>query len=57
MTGCGGAVARAAATAQTIEGVASMTKAPIGVSRTGRKLGQRVTKKKMKASSRQWLHR
>jgi 23S rRNA (uridine2552-2'-O)-methyltransferase len=34
-----------------------MTKPPIGISRTGRKLGQRVTKKKMKASSRQWLHR
>lgn len=34
-----------------------MTKPPIGGNRTGRKLGQRVTKKKMKASSRQWLHR
>ncbi|MGO4567422.1 RlmE family RNA methyltransferase [Rhizobium sp. 2YAF20] len=34
-----------------------MTKPPIGGNRTGRKLGQRVLKKKMKASSRQWLHR
>jgi 23S rRNA (uridine2552-2'-O)-methyltransferase len=34
-----------------------MTKPPVGANRTGRKLGQRVTKKKMKASSRQWLHR
>src|ERR1700741_536054 len=34
-----------------------MTKAPIAGNRTGRKLGQRVKKKKMKASSRQWLQR
>lgn len=34
-----------------------MTKPPIGGNRTGRKLGQRVKKKKLKASSRQWLNR
>ncbi|ACS54779.1 MULTISPECIES: RlmE family RNA methyltransferase [Rhizobium] len=34
-----------------------MTKAPIAGNRTGRKLGQRVKNKKMKASSRQWLER
>ena len=34
-----------------------MTKPPIAGNRTGRKLGQRVKKKKMKASSRQWLER
>lgn len=34
-----------------------MTKPPIGGNRTGRKLGQRVKKKKLKASSRQWLQR
>ena len=34
-----------------------MTKAPIAGNRTGRKLGQRVKNKKMKASSRQWLNR
>jgi 23S rRNA (uridine2552-2'-O)-methyltransferase len=34
-----------------------MTKPPIGGNRTGRKLGQRVKKKKLKASSRQWLER
>lgn len=34
-----------------------MTKAPIAGNRTGRKLGQRVKNKKMKASSRQWLQR
>jgi 23S rRNA (uridine2552-2'-O)-methyltransferase len=34
-----------------------MTKAPIAGNRTGRKLGQRVKKKKLKASSRQWLER
>ncbi|TCL75764.1 RlmE family RNA methyltransferase [Rhizobium sp. BK251] len=34
-----------------------MTKPPIGANRTGRKLGQRVKKKKLKASSRQWLQR
>lgn len=34
-----------------------MTKPSIGGNRTGRKLGQRVKKKKLKASSRQWLNR
>ncbi|MDE1992587.1 MAG: RlmE family RNA methyltransferase [Rhizobiaceae bacterium] len=34
-----------------------MTKPPIAGNRTGRKLGQRVKNKKMKASSRQWLER
>jgi len=34
-----------------------MTKAPIAGNRTGRKLGQRVKNKKVKASSRQWLQR
>ncbi|MCW1750600.1 RlmE family RNA methyltransferase [Rhizobium acaciae] len=34
-----------------------MTKSPIAGNRTGRKLGQRVKNKKMKASSRQWLER
>jgi 23S rRNA (uridine2552-2'-O)-methyltransferase len=34
-----------------------MTKPPIAGNRTGRKLGQRVKNKKMKSSSRQWLHR
>jgi 23S rRNA (uridine2552-2'-O)-methyltransferase len=34
-----------------------MTKAPIAGNRTGRKLGQTVKKKKLKASSRQWLQR
>lgn len=34
-----------------------MAKPTIGENRTGRKLGQRVKKKKMKASSRQWLER
>ena len=34
-----------------------MTKPTIAGSRTGRKLGQRVKKKKLKASSRQWLER
>ncbi|MBW9116045.1 RlmE family RNA methyltransferase [Rhizobium cauense] len=34
-----------------------MTKPPIAGNRTGRKLGQRVKNKKMKASSRQWLQR
>ena len=34
-----------------------MTKPTIAGNRTGRKLGQRVKKKKLKASSRQWLQR
>lgn len=34
-----------------------MTKPPIGGNRTGRKLGQRVKKTKLKASSRRWLER
>ncbi len=34
-----------------------MTKPPIAGNRTGRKLGQTVKKKKLKSSSRQWLHR
>ncbi|MDL2402818.1 RlmE family RNA methyltransferase [Rhizobium mayense] len=34
-----------------------MTKPTIAGNRTGRKLGQRVKKKKLKASSRQWLER
>jgi 23S rRNA (uridine2552-2'-O)-methyltransferase len=34
-----------------------MTKPPIAGNRTGRKLGQTVKKKKLKASSRQWLQR
>ncbi|OQP86006.1 23S rRNA methyltransferase [Rhizobium rhizosphaerae] len=34
-----------------------MTKAPIGGNRTGRKLGQKVKKGKLKASSRRWLER
>ena len=34
-----------------------MTKPPIGGNRTGRKLGQRVKKGKLKASSRRWLER
>lgn len=34
-----------------------MTKPPIGGNRTGRKLGQRVKKSKLKASSKRWLER
>ncbi|MHB0952157.1 MAG: RlmE family RNA methyltransferase [Allorhizobium sp.] len=34
-----------------------MTKAPIAGNRTGRKLGQKVKKGKLKASSRRWLER
>ncbi|TDK37558.1 RlmE family RNA methyltransferase [Rhizobium deserti] len=34
-----------------------MTKPPVGSNRTGRKLGQRVKKGKLKASSRRWLER
>lgn len=34
-----------------------MTKPPIGASRTGRKLGQKVKKGKLKASSRRWIER
>ena len=34
-----------------------MTKPPIGGNRTGRKLGQRVRKSKLKASSKRWLER
>lgn len=34
-----------------------MTKPPIGVNRSGRKLGQKVKKGKLKASSRRWLER
>lgn len=34
-----------------------MTKPPIGGNRTGRKLGQKVKKGKLKASSRRWLER
>ncbi|MQW89219.1 RlmE family RNA methyltransferase [Sinorhizobium saheli] len=34
-----------------------MTKSPIGGNRTGRKLGQKVKKGKLKASSRRWLER
>jgi 23S rRNA (uridine2552-2'-O)-methyltransferase len=34
-----------------------MTKAPVGINRTGRKLGQKVKKGKLKASSRRWLER
>ncbi|WP_411033285.1 RlmE family RNA methyltransferase [Shinella sp. BYT-45] len=34
-----------------------MTKPPIGGNRTGRKLGQKVRKGKLKASSRRWLER
>ncbi len=34
-----------------------MTKAPIAGNRTGRKLGQKVKKTKLKASSRRWLER
>ncbi|MEZ2129468.1 MULTISPECIES: RlmE family RNA methyltransferase [unclassified Sinorhizobium] len=34
-----------------------MTKPPIGGNRTGRKLGQRVKKTKLKASSKRWLER
>jgi 23S rRNA (uridine2552-2'-O)-methyltransferase len=34
-----------------------MTKPPVGGNRTGRKLGQRVKKGKLKASSRRWLER
>lgn len=34
-----------------------MTKAPIGSNRSGRKLGQKVKKGKLKASSRRWLER
>jgi 23S rRNA (uridine2552-2'-O)-methyltransferase len=39
------------------ERAAGMTKPPIAGNRTGRKLGQTVKKKKLKASSRQWLQR
>lgn len=34
-----------------------MTKAPVAGNRTGRKLGQKVKKTKLKASSRRWLER
>lgn len=34
-----------------------MTKSPIGSNRSGRKLGQKVKKGKLKASSRRWLER
>ena len=34
-----------------------MTKPPIGGNRSGRKLGQKVKKGKLKASSRRWLER
>ncbi|WP_337183375.1 RlmE family RNA methyltransferase [Shinella sp.] len=34
-----------------------MTKPPVGGNRTGRKLGQKVRKTKLKASSRRWLER
>ncbi len=34
-----------------------MTKPPIGGNRTGRKLGQKVKKGKLKASSRRWIER
>ncbi|MGB3813219.1 MAG: RlmE family RNA methyltransferase [Shinella sp.] len=34
-----------------------MTKPPVGGNRTGRKLGQKVKKGKLKASSRRWLER
>ena len=34
-----------------------MTKPPMGVNRSGRKLGQKVKKGKLKASSRRWLER
>ena len=34
-----------------------MTKSPIGGNRSGRKLGQKVKKGKLKASSRRWLER
>jgi 23S rRNA (uridine2552-2'-O)-methyltransferase len=34
-----------------------MTKPPVGSNRTGRKLGQKVKKGKLKASSRRWLER
>lgn len=34
-----------------------MTKPPVGGNRTGRKLGQKVRKGKLKASSRRWLER
>ncbi|MCO6187030.1 RlmE family RNA methyltransferase [Rhizobium sp. L1K21] len=34
-----------------------MSKPPIGASRTGRKLGQKVKKGKLKASSRRWIER
>ena len=55
MTAFGGAIAIAAASARN-KGK-GLTKAPIAGNRTGRKLGQRVKNKKMKASSRQWLQR
>lgn len=34
-----------------------MTKSPIGGNRSGRKLGQKVKKGKLKASSRRWIER
>jgi 23S rRNA (uridine2552-2'-O)-methyltransferase len=39
------------------KGAADLSKPTIAGNRTGRKLGQRVKKKKLKASSREWLHR
>src|SRR5690606_10208268 len=38
-------------------GGAPMTKPPVGSNRLGRKLGQKVKKGKLKASSRRWLER
>src|SRR6478752_1993656 len=55
MTASGGAIATAAANAANRG--SAMTKPTIAGNRTGRKLGQRVKNKKMKASSRQWLQR
>src|SRR4051812_47957027 len=37
--------------------IKAMTKPPIGGNRTGRKLGQKVKKGKLKASSRRWIER
>jgi 23S rRNA (uridine2552-2'-O)-methyltransferase len=34
-----------------------MSKAPTSTNRTGRKIGQKVKKTKLKASSRRWLER
>src|SRR6218665_681724 len=57
MTASGAAAASAAAIAAAGNVEEPMTKPPIGGNRTGRKIGQKVKKGKLKASSRRWIER